>query len=281
LKFKIIFILFNSIITLFLLFVFILPVFFLGSDFVRVFWRGAWPLALPLAIMLVLILLGMDGFYIRNRRLFYLLGREDWPALVLYLEDRIIKRGHYSSLLVRLLANTYLVLSDYRAVRNLENRTAFAKPGLVDACALIFGTARILGKDYEGAACFFEEKAGKAKRGTAAWVRWYAGFALFLDRRFPQAADRFAAIAREEEDAVLTGLSSYFLAVSLTRTLPGRSLELMAAAMDGRKRVHAALPVQDAWNKETDKIRSEVYVTVLSKYLDETSEWLYIKENLT
>jgi hypothetical protein len=277
LKFRTIFILFNSIIALFLLFVFILPIFFLGSDFVHVFWRSVW----PLAVMLVLILLGMDVFYLRNRRLFYLLGREDWPALVLYLEDRVIKQGRYSSLPVRLLANTYLVLSDYRAVMNLENRVAIAKPGLVDAGALIFGTARILGKDYEGAVRFFAEKAGKAKRGTAAWVRWYAGFAQFLDRRFSQAADRFAAISREEEDVVPIGLSSYFLAISLTRALPNRSLELTAAALDGRKRVRAALPVQGAWNKEIGKIRSEVYVAVLSKYLDETSEWLYIKENLT
>jgi hypothetical protein len=281
LKFKILFILFNAIITLFLLFVFVLPVFFLESDFVCVFGRSMWPLAVPLAGMLALALLGMDVFYLRNRRLFYLLGREDWPALVLYLEDRIIKRGHYASLTVRLLANTYLVLSDYRAVMNLENRTAIAKPGLVNDGSLIFGTARILGKDYAGAARFFEEKAGKAKKGTVAWARWYAGFALFLDRQFPQAADRFAAIAREEKDAVLTGLSSCFLAQSLTRMLPGRALELTAAALDGRNRVRAALPVQEAWNKATGKMRSEVYVAVLSKYLDETSEWLYIKEALT
>ncbi|MDR0387629.1 MAG: hypothetical protein LBH57_06290 [Treponema sp.] len=231
--------------------------------------------------MLVLILLGMDVFYLRNRRLFYLLGREDWPALALYLEDRVIKRGHYSSLPVRLLANTYLVLSDYRAVTDLETRTAGVKPRLVDAGALIFGTARILGKDYEGAVRFFEEKAGKAKGGTAAWVRWYAGFARFLDRQFSQAADRFVVIAVEEEDAALTGLSSYFLAASLAGMLPGRSPELTAAAENGRKRVRAALPVRDAWNKEIDKIRSEVYVAVLSKYLDETSEWLYVKENLS
>jgi hypothetical protein len=277
LKFKIILILFNFIITLFLFFVFILPNFFLGLDFTGVFWRGAW----PLAVAFVLVLLVMDAFYLRNRRLFYLLEREDWPALVQYLEDRVIKRGHYFSPMVRFLANAYLVLADYRAVTSLENKTAMVKPRLVDANALIFGTARILGKDYEGAVRFFEEKAGKVKRKTAAWVRWYVGFARLLNRQFSPAADVFALIAREEEDAALAGLSSYFLAASLTRLLPGRAFELMAAAMDGRKRVRAALPVQDAWNKEIDKMRNETHVVVLSKYLDETSEWLYIKEDLT
>jgi hypothetical protein len=277
LKFKTIFILFSLIIILFLGFVFILPVLFIGPGFTGVFWPILWP---P-AVILFLLLLGMGVFYFRNRRLFYLLEREDWPALVQYLEDRIFKRGHYSSPLVRLLANTYLVLSDYHGVLSLENRTAVVKADLVDANAIIFGTARLLGKDYEGAARFFGEKAGRVKRGTAEWVRWYFGFAQFLNRWFSQAADRFAEMAKESDDAVLAGLSSYFLASNLARTLPGRGLELMAAAMDGRKRVRAALPTRAAWNRETGKVRREVYAAVLSKYLDETSEWLYIRNDLT
>jgi hypothetical protein len=230
--------------------------------------------------MLVLILLGMDLFYLYNHRLFYLLEREDWPALVLYLEDRIIKKGRYSSLLVRLLANTYLVLSDYRAVMSLEIKTAIAKPDLVDANALIFGTARILGKDYGEAVRFFEGKAGNGKRGTAAWVRWYSGFSQLLKGGGDKAADWFTGIAKEEDNVVLVGLSSYFLAAILTRMLPVRGIELMAAATDGRKRVRAALPAQSSWNKEVDKIRSEVHVAVLAKYLEEASEWLYTKENI-
>jgi hypothetical protein len=263
---------------IFFLFVLVLPNLFLGTGIAGAFWRSAW----PLAVLLVLILLGMNGFYLLNYRLFYLLEREDWPALVLYLEDRVIKRGHYSSLLVRLLVNAYLVLSDYQAVMNLETKMAIAKPRLVDANALTFGIARILGKDYAEAAWFFEEKARKSKRGTAAWVRWYAGFSLLLNRKGDQAADRFTEIAGEEGNPVLAGLSSYFLAENLTRMLPLRSQGLMTTAMDGRKRVCAALPDQDAWNKEVEKIRSEVYGMILSKYFDETSNWLYSgKENMT
>jgi hypothetical protein len=230
--------------------------------------------------MLVLILLGMDGIYLYNRRLFCLLKRADWPALVQYLEDRVVKRGSYSSWAVRLLANTYMVISDCQGALILESRLAAVKPGLVDANALVFGIARILAKDYEGAFRFFEEKAGRVKGGAAAWVRWYAGFALLLNKQFSRAADRFAGMTGERGDAALTGLSSYFLAASLTGVLPDRGMELMAAAMEGRRRVRAALPRRNDWNKEIDKIRGELYAAVLSKYLDETAEWLYIKENL-
>ncbi|MDR0758822.1 MAG: hypothetical protein LBF74_01760 [Treponema sp.] len=95
-----------------------------------------------------------------------------------------------------------------------------------------------------------------------------------------KAADRFIGIAAEGDNVVLVGLSSYFLAASLTRMLPVRGIELMAVAVDGRKRVRAVLPAQSAWNKEVDKIRSEVYVAVLAKYLEEASEWLYTKEDI-
>ncbi|MDR0378257.1 MAG: hypothetical protein LBH70_10750 [Spirochaetaceae bacterium] len=256
-----------------MLFVVILSIF--GGDF-GVSWRGLW---LWGAVM-VLVFLGMNGVYIRNYRLVTLLEREDWPALALYLEDRVIKQGRYASLLVGLLANTYLVLSDYHAVMQLERKTAGVKPRLVDAYALIFGTARILEKEYEEAAYFFEGKIGKAKPGTADWLRWYSGFAQLLNGRGNPAADRFIIIAQEGGNPVLAGLSAYFLAEILPGIVPARSAEFTAAAMAGRKRVCAALPVQDVWNKKVDKIRCEVYAAVLSHYLDETSKWLYTKENL-
>jgi hypothetical protein len=49
----------------------------LGTEFALTFFRTGWPLAL----VLILILGGLDIFYFTNRRLFFLLEREDWPAL--------------------------------------------------------------------------------------------------------------------------------------------------------------------------------------------------------
>ncbi|MDR2028174.1 MAG: hypothetical protein LBP93_01405, partial [Treponema sp.] len=63
---------------------FVLSFFILGTGFALTFFRTGWPLAL----VLVLVLAGLDIFYCINRRLFFLLEREDWPALVQYLEGR-------------------------------------------------------------------------------------------------------------------------------------------------------------------------------------------------
>jgi hypothetical protein len=247
------------------------PYFILGRELSLPIWRSSWPAAL----IFFGILLGFDVFYALNGRLFLLLEREDWPALAQYLEDRVLRKGRYSPRLVRILADTYLVLSDSAAVISLENKLAIVKPALVEANALIFAAARILGGDYAGAVRFLEErlKAGGAR--NALWLRWYYGFALLLDRRFSPAADEFAALALDAPEAVVTGLAAYFLTGTLGRALPERRLELTAAAMDGRSRLKKAFPRKERWDKEVARIGGDVYTVILSKYITETTGWLF------
>jgi hypothetical protein len=237
------------------------------GDFLSVLW--------PVVVFLLLIIIALDSFYFINRRTFHLLEKEDWPALVRYLEQRIFKEGHYTSRLVRLLANAYLILSDSSSVVSMENKTTIAKPALVDANALIFGTARILNKDIKGAVAFFFTRLNSAKTESADWVRWYYGFSLLLDRQFSAAGDQFKVLAVQSKDGIITGLSAFFLAENLAKTVPLRSLEFTAAAMEGRNRLKKTFPSAAAWNRETKKILNEVYTVVLSKYITETARWLF------
>ncbi|MDR0689285.1 MAG: hypothetical protein LBG08_03325 [Spirochaetaceae bacterium] len=270
-KFTSVFIAFNIIILFFLLLVCGLPVIFFKSWSFGDFWSITW----PAVVFLLVILIGPDGFYFINRRLFQLLEKEDWPALVRYLEERIFKEGRYTRRLVRLLANTYLILSDSASVTGLENKTAIAKPALVDANALIFGTARILGKDTGGAAAFFFKRLNSAKTESADWVHWYYGFSLLLDRQFSAAGDQFKTLAAESKDGIITGLSAFFLAENLNKAVPQRSLEFTAAAMEGRNRLKKTFPTAASWNREVKKILNEVYTVVLSKYINEAALWLF------
>jgi hypothetical protein len=177
LKFQSVFIAFNILLVIFLAVIILSPILFMrnlelqtisqNSDIIAFFLRSNWILMITLAM----ILAGFDVFYIINRKLYALLEKEDWPALVNYLEDRILRQGKYSSRLVRLLANTYLVLSDSPAVMSLENKAAMAKPSLVDDNVLIFGTARILGRDAAGAARFFEARLKSVKPPLCLWVK--------------------------------------------------------------------------------------------------------------
>lgn len=254
--------------------IFIAPGFVLGRDFAGSFWRIGWPLAL----ILTLVLAGLDVFFVLNHRLYYLLEREDWPALIQYLETRLFRKGHYTSRLVQLLANTYLVLSDSPAVISLENKVAIVKPALVHANALVFGAARILDKDYAGAARFFEthvEATGDKRGRDAEWLRWYQGFALLLDHQYQQAAERFLVIAETSPNPLPTALSAYFLTEPLGKALYTRRGELNLAAENGRNRIKAALPKRAAWERDIAKLQNEVHVAILTKYIADTSNWLY------
>ena len=270
-KFKFIFILFSATLLLFLAVLVFLPLIIFDSTFSGLFWRINWPFILVLALVFVFF----NIFYFANRQLFTLLEKEDWPALVRYLEDRVIQKGNYSPRLVRLLANTYLVLSDSAAVMSLENKTAVAKPSLVDANVLVFGVARILGNDISGAIRFFEVRRDIKKTALSEWVHWYHGLALLLDHRFEEAADEFTLLARESKDGVISGLSSYFLCEILANVLPQKKAEFALVSEAGREKVLRAFPGPEKWNREITRLSTEIHAAAISRYLEETGCWLY------
>jgi hypothetical protein len=270
LKFKSIFIIFNIIIVVFLVIVCLLPGIMLGPDLVLAFWRSGWPLAL----MLVLALVFLNVFFLARRRLYRLLEREDWPALADYLESVVIRRGRYSPHLVRLLVNTYLVMSDSAAVINFEARVAAARPALLETNALVFGAARILGGDTAGAVKFFASRLEKAKGRDREWIRWYYGFSLLLDRRFEEAAEEFRALAVSSSDALITGLSSFFLDGTLRKNT-GNGEDCRRIAREGADRVRKTIKDGGEWEKEAAKIETEVHVALLRRYIGEAGTWLF------
>jgi hypothetical protein len=247
-----------------------MPLVFMGGSFASDFWRSSWPLALILLIALI----GLNSFYLTNRRLFLLLEREDWPALVDYLEQKVISRGHYSPRLVQLLANSYLVMSDSAGVINLENKAALAKPALVEANALVFGAAHILSGDIMGAANFFKTRLEKGKSKEMQWVRWYYGFSLLLGSEFAKAEAEFKALAASSEDGIITGLSAYFLSETLLKYSENQD-ECRALVEEGRGRVKETLKGIGGWNKEAVRVETEVHAAIIRQYIDKAGIWLF------
>jgi hypothetical protein len=271
LKFKSIFIALNFALLFFMAAIVLAPIFLMGTAEATVFLIGNW----LFVAVLILIIITFNVFYFTNNKLFMLLEKENWPALVRYLEQKVIRDGKYSPRLVRLLANSYLVLSDSSSVMSLENKAAIVRPSLVEDSALLFGTARILGKDISGAVRFFEARKDTAKAKLREWIRWYYGFALMIDRQTEKAADEFSLLARFSKDGVICGLSSYFLSSAITKALPEKTHEFEGAWKQGSERVRKALPEQRHWQKEISRLSSEIHIAVLSRYINEASRWLY------
>ena len=269
-KFKYLIIFFNLIIIFFLFAIVLMPLILMGAGFAVNFWRTAWPMAL----ILFFVLVGINAFFLSNYRLLVLLEREDWPALAYYLEQKVFGKDQYSSRKVRLLANSYLAMNDFASVSQLETKAASAKPAVIGKNALIFGVARILSGDHKGAAAFFQTCLEKGKVEEEEWVRWFYGFSQMLTGAFRQAEQEFAALAISARDALVTGLSAYFLGTVLAKHSL-RSEECCSISEKGRDRVRKAFKNEGGWKKEAEKAGTDVHTAIIRKYIDEACPWVF------
>ena len=269
-KFKYLIIAFSVIIIFILLMTAMLPVLTSASSDVLNFRYFTF----PLFIFMILTLICLWIFFLFNYRLLSLLEREDWPALAYYLEQKIFVKGNYSSRLVKLLASSYMVISDYQSILKLETKAALAKPAVISKNILIFGVARILSRDYADAAVFFKTHLEKVKVKERDWVRWFHGFSHLLNGSFNLAEPEFLALAQFSDDAIITALSAYFLSNNLVKYSKNPN-ECMAAAGNGETRVVKALKNAGGWKKEVDRVASNIHITIIRKYIDEAGTWLF------
>jgi hypothetical protein len=253
----------------------LLPVFITGPEF-TVHLRYV---TLPLIVLMTLILIGFGIYFLSNYRLLSLLEREDWPALAYYLEQKIFVKGKYSVKNVRLLASSYMVISDYPSVLKLESKAFLIKPSVVEKNILIFGAARILSGKHTEAAAFFKTylEKGKINAKDAEWVRWFYGFSLLLGGVFSKVEPEFLSLASSSSDVLMTGLSAYFLSNNIAKRSP-KPDECNSAAETGRWRVQKVLKNAGSWKKEADKMSTEIHVAIIRKYVDEAGKWLFEKK---
>jgi hypothetical protein len=245
-------------------------------------WRSSW----LFVVVFVVLTLAIDAYVLANRCLFRLLEREDWPALCVWLEQRVFVQRRYTACLTRMLANTYLALADSVAVRELEQKTALVNPGLIEENALVFGVARILSKDTAGVASFFSARLDAAVRvpsmvrkrafSVRSWLRWYYGFSLLLDRQYPRASEQFIILINEiSPSPLINGLSAFLLVDTFSKALVERKAEFLTVAENGRRQTRKRLPGIRDWNKAVSEACSEVHVVILLPRLQEAGEWLY------
>jgi len=229
---------------------------------------------LPIQLFMILLLIFMNIFFYINYRLLSLLEREDWPALAFYLEHKIYTKGRYSNQKVRLLANSYLVISDYPSVLKLESKVLQIKPSIIDKNILIFGIARLLSSSHEETAAFFKAHIGRSKGKDNQWVRWFYGFSQLLCGAYDMAEQEFSSLAVSSDNAFITGLSAYFLYNFVAKN-SRKTEECRTIAENGRKRVLKVYNNIDKWQKETDNMRTDIFVSVIIKYINEAGKWLF------
>jgi len=270
LKFKHLIIAFSAVIAFIVLITTLLPLVVSGHLTAVTFKHVSLPLILFMAVLLIC----MSIFFFFNYRLFSLLEREDWPALAYYLEQKIYVKNRYSHRNVKLLASSYLVISDFPSVLKLESKTTLIKPHLISKNVLIFGAARVLNGSHADAAGFFKAQLGKCDKKDKQWVHWFYGFSRLLSGAFQQAEDEFLSLAVSSDNVLITGLSAYFLSTSIEKhSLSPKKCRQMSE--NGRERVKNAIKTLENWKKDADNVGSEIHVAIIKKYIDSAGKWLF------
>jgi cytochrome c1 len=230
--------------------------------------------SLPLLLFMGVLLVCMSIFFFFNYRLFSLLEREDWPALAYYLEQKIYVKNRYSHRNVKLLASSYLVISDFPSVLKLESKTMMVKPHIISKNVLIFGAARVLSGNHSDAAAFFKAQLAKCNKKEKQWVQWFYGFSQLLSGAFQQSESEFLSLAVSSDNVLITGLSAYFLGSTIEKhsSAPKKCRQ---AAENGRERVKNAINNLENWKKDADNVGSEIHIAIIKKYIDSAGKWLF------
>ena len=229
---------------------------------------------IPVIIFIALTLAGMTVFLLLNYRLLSLLEREDWPALAYYLEQKVFVKGRYTNRNVKILASSYLIISDYQSVLKLESKAQIARPSVISKNALIFGSARILSGAYDEAASFFRTHREKCNKDIKQWMRWFCGFTSLLSGNFVQAESEFISLAVSSNNALITGLSAYFLS-TCSEKKSSNPEKCRNMSDSGKSRVVKSIKNPAGWKTETEKLGTDIHVAIIKRYLDETCKWLF------
>lgn len=298
-KLKSVFIIFNAIVVLTFLIVYLMPLFFLGYEFAVLFWRGHWYLVL----LFVLVLAVLNGYFLWNWRLFSALEAENWKEIALVMEERIGKRGRFSNSNVRLLVNAYIVTSRTEAIRALERLVRSKKPRLLSRHVMLFSIPHLVSNDGEeieryfaafrsvhgdGSASLAEgeeplprpvsSRAGFVRRFFSSadppldveyWVEWGYAFGVLLQGRLEEGQKILDAISTDAPAGVVSALSLYLLD-AYRGTATGPDEEILRRRDEFVRRMPFS-----SWRKRIARERSRLHVIVLGKLLNDVEQWLY------
>lgn len=270
-KFRTIYILFNVVVVVSFLFVFLLPFFLLGAEYSLGFWKDNW----YLAAVFLLVIGALNAFFILNWKVFSLVEKEDWSALSVYLVDLIFNKKRYSGRHVALLVNAYLLQSDVEGIARLEDELRARRPELLRRNAVLFGVTRLLRNKPDEAEAFLLPYLGARDAEAREWLRFDYAFSLALQKRLGEATP-YLKEGVSSRDAVLSLLSAYLLGSLAAAAAQGdeERESLKSLAQSTRERLRKRFPGQ-RWNREVERAKGEIHIVVLSKLIDDAGRWLF------
>jgi len=264
-KLKSLFALFNAVLILSFLALFLMPLFLLGGEYFHVFWGKNWGVAL----LFVLTLSGINAYFLSNWKIFTLLEREDWKALIGLLERKVAGARILRSLHVRILLNSYLVTSRTEDIMKLEATVRARRPSLLDRNSVQFGVPYLLMSDPAKSEAFFAAMTARPRVRQRDWMRWNHAFAMMQVERREEAIRELKEILAAVKEPILELLCLYLLEAY------GKSDEGVAALVrEGADRLRQSLD-EKAFRQKIERSAENTQVLILSRILADALHWLY------
>lgn len=272
-KFKTIYIFFNTVLAVSFAVIFSMPFFMLGGDYVKVFWTQNWYLAL----FFFLVLAVLNVYFLCKWKLFSLLESENWEETRRYLERRVYEKNSSSRQALRILINTCIVLADIEGLARLSRHIAEKKPRLFAVFALDLGIPHIVRGDPAAMRAYFEEALRNPKLRKRDWLRWNLAFARmagdeYADRE--KAREELSLLAANSPDPLLRLLSVYLLDKSAEKR--DADVQLIARVCSSLKGKYTR---REAWEKTAGRSKNSLIGLVLAKLLAEAEKWLFEEKN--
>jgi len=265
LKFKLIFALFNGVVILSFLFIFLMPIFFLGWEYTQLFWSSNW----ILAAAFVAVMIGLNSYFIANWKLFSYLEAENWHGLIAYLEDKVYKKNRFRKQHVRVLVNTYVVVAQPEKIGELEDYLRQERPRYVPSFALHFGIPHLIRNDPHDIERYYGEMRSKRGCKDRRWIDWSYAFALMLQEKHEHAKGVLLKLLDSVKNPVLRLLTAYLLdAFSVSDN------EVRSRVVEEKRRLQSAYS-NSQWEREVEKNRGNLQVVVLSKLIRDASNWAF------
>jgi len=264
-KFKTIFIIFNIVIIFSFLFIFFMPLILLGGEHFSAFFLKNWLIGI-----LFLTTLGLFNLYfINNWMLFGLLEKEDWAALIRYLEKRIYEEKSLRSHYVKILINSYLVTSNLKGIMKLQNELSGRKPSLIQKHALQFGIPYLLDNKPEESEKYFGKLLSSTKVRDVLWIRWNYAFSILQLKQAEGAKIEFLKLLDFSKEPIVCLLSLYLL-----NSFPASDV-MLRVRVDAKINDFRRSYSTEQWKTRLERSKENIEVLILSKIIKEASDWIF------
>jgi membrane protein implicated in regulation of membrane protease activity len=264
-KFRVLFIIFNVVILVSFVLIFLMPAFVLGWEYTSVFWRSNWPVG---AVFLV-VLAALNAYFVYNWKVFRLLEEEDWHALIDYLEHSAFEKKQITRQRARILINAYVVTGQVDRIKRLEEFLRAEKPRFVPKLGVELGIPYLLSNDGEQIVGYFGALKDESGLTQPLWVRWCYAFGLMTQARYEEARAELTAVLQESRDPLLKALTAHMLEPF------GSQDEATSQLVKETRESLRSQFTRDKLDRELERQRQHLQVLFLASRIEEARDWVF------